>query len=63
MNREPPIRGVIFDLGETLVAVPAEVDDESFIAKISGLSEERIDFLSQQLCRNFPGLTANMFLD
>lgn len=57
------IRGVIFDLGETLIALPREIDDELYIANIANVSEERVDFLSQQICLNEPGLTSGLFVD
>lgn len=56
------IQAVIFDLGETLLAVPPEIDEEVSLVNLSGASEERVDFISQQLCQNYPGLDTEGYL-
>lgn len=52
----------IFDLGETLVALPREFDEEAAIARLYGMSDEYLDFLSQQLCFSHPGLSTDKFI-
>lgn len=53
----------IFDLGETLIALPKGLDEEARIAELYGVSDEYVDFVSQQVCLSKPMLSTVQYVD
>lgn len=58
------LRGCIFDLGNTLAAIPFEYDEEECIARILGASStDSVRSTIYRLCDRFPGQGVEDFLE
>src|ERR1700733_4630616 len=55
------IKGVIFDLGETLIAIPDDQDEDLLIAEYCGLSLQQIQLMTREICWNNKRLSENEF--
>jgi len=56
------VKGVIFDLGDTLIAHSPEVDEDKEFSRILDRPREFIEFQSLQICRNFVSIATEEFV-